>query len=104
MPRPLTDETANKVYDILVATIDATERGREYFVHAQTTEHLTEFRLSSPLGFGGKFWRNPGTLPDGTYGERWYVNTYPEDQTPARDAMIAAANTALDTLREDTQP
>ena len=44
------------------------------------------------LGFGGKFRNN------GNRNNTPHVNCYPEDETPARLAMIAAANKRLDEL------
>src|ERR1700743_1201522 len=61
---------------------------REGFVQALTTD-CREWRFIGALGFGGKFWRFDG---------RYAVNCYPEDRTPARDAMIAKCNELLKVL------
>jgi len=90
--------TANQIYDVLVATCEAPESMRADFVHVQTTEFCKEWRFQGELGFGGKFWR-------GRHGwifnrPNWFVNYYPEDRTPERDAMVEEANAALKYLYE----
>jgi hypothetical protein len=85
----LTDEQANKVYDILVQHAGAQEDGRWDFVFHQTRGHVTEYRFMGLLGFGGKFWR--------THWPRWYVSAYPEDLVgrPERHDAIRLTNAAL---------
>lgn len=97
--QPLTHEAAESIYWILREEVGAPERWHDYFVHSQTTRFVPEFRFSGSLGFGGKFWRNPGFLPDGSWGERWYVNYYNEDATEERDAAMQRANERLGRLR-----
>lgn len=46
----------------------------------------TEFRFCGALGFGGKF---------KAWNDQPYVDCYPEHETPARLAMIEAANRRL---------
>lgn len=51
-----------------------------------------EYRFMGGLGFGGKIWAPQGSCPI-------RVSCYPEDETPARKAMIKAANEKLAALR-----
>lgn len=92
-------DTANAVFDALVQHGRAHEERRDYFVHDHTTRYHSEDRVVPALGSGGKFRRNRATRPDGTFGEHWYVDGYPEDYTPERRAVIAALNPILDALR-----
>ena len=96
-------ESANDVYDVLVERAGASEDqyARHDFVYHQTQRWCDEFRFGGLLGFGGKFWRNYGTRPDGTRGERWYVSAYKEDieRQPERQIVIDVANDALDQHR-----
>lgn len=96
--QPMTEEIANLVFDVLVDAGAATAE-RESFVFHQTNEHVTEYRFGGHLGHGGKFYRNPGKLPDGSYGERWYVSYYREDETPKRRSIMLLADRALETFR-----
>ena len=86
---PLTREQAEQVFDILTETCGASDFWRESFVRDQSTAYATEWRFQGALGFGGKFRRSDYPQP------RVYVDCYPEDATPARKKMIAAANAAL---------
>ena len=92
---PMLVESAERVYDVLVDKCGAPERQRAHFVHAQSSEDVVEWRFQGSLGFGGKFWRNSGSRPDGSWGECWYVNCYPEDRTTTRDVAAREANDAL---------
>jgi hypothetical protein len=96
----LTPEQANAVFDILVEHAGARETMRPYFVSSQTSEFCSEFRFGGLLGGGGKFWRNTGFRADGTWGEVWYVNGYPEDEQRYPDVRpaIAATNPHLTAL------
>lgn len=96
----MTKEAANAVYDLLVAEAGAGEGWRLQFVFHQTERYCTEFRFMGALGFGGKFWRNWGYRSDGSWGETWYVNAYPEDLTDERRALIDRVNTELDGIRQ----
>lgn len=95
----MTPENAEAVYDILVAHAGADERGRDEFVHHQTSQYRSGYRFIGALGQGGKFWRNYGRRPDGTYGELWYVNAYSEDMTEARIHAIYTTDALLDAVR-----
>lgn len=95
---PLTELEAWHVYTALMAECGAPEGWRDLFIFNQTAEHVSEWRFIGALGFGGKFWRTRGTRPDGTWGEKWYVSQYPENETPETLEMIQAANAKLWTL------
>lgn len=90
------EATAHKVWDVLVETAGAHERGRDEFVYHQTRKHPpTEYRFQGLLGFGGKFWSERA---------RWRVTAYPEDMTPERKTIIEQANAALAELKTATNP
>lgn len=102
MSDPLTSEQANAIYDVLVAECGAHEGGRSHFVYGETVEFVPEWRFIGSLGFGGKFWRAFGRGFNGVrseWVERWYVNCYPEDETPERKAAIDRTNVLLENLR-----
>lgn len=93
MPSPdrtgaLTAAEAHAIFTVLVEHAGASEDERHDFVHHQTAGPCTEYRFIGSLGFGGKFWRSSG----------WYVNTYPEQLTPAREQAISQTNTVLQEL------
>lgn len=93
----MTTEQAEAVWQILVEECGATfDHG---FVFHETTKYIDEWRFMGRLGFGGKFRRNRGWRDDGTWGEKWYVDCYPEDETDDRRALIAAANKRLADLQ-----
>lgn len=69
--RVISQEVANKIYNILMVEINTLENGREDFVWFITHNLQGEFRLNSKLGFGGKFW----------WGDKWRVTHYLEDYT-----------------------
>ena len=96
--QPLSAEMAGAIYDVLVGECKAPARSREHFIHAQTRRHETEWRFMGSLGFGGKFWRTTGRRSDGSWGECWYVNQYPEDATADSRGVIHAANAKLSAL------
>lgn len=91
------------MWDVLVNEAGAFEGDRGSFVHHQTTagsRSTGEWRFCGALGFGGKFRRNVNRLPDGTWGEQWYVDCYRENETPETLAIIATVNPLLNALRE----
>lgn len=100
MSKPMTEEYANVVYDALVKHAGAPESRRGEFVYHQTNEFCIEYRFMGSLGFGGKFWRNAGSLRDGSWGEMWYVNNYSEDETVNSVAMVNRTNDALYVLAD----
>lgn len=98
----MTAETAKAVYDVLVETCSASENWRENFVHRQASEIASEHRIiGGILGMGGKFRRNVGFrgYGDGTWGEIWYVDVYPEDMDDERRAVIDRLDERLDAIR-----
>ncbi len=94
MSTPLTAAKADAVYDVLVEHAGASDMvsAREEFVQLQTDRHCPEYRFVGLLGFGGKFRR-------GGRSDRWYVDCYPEDLTPQRQAAIDTTIKALEDLR-----
>jgi hypothetical protein len=78
----------NKVYDILVEECGADEYWRENFVYSMNND-CKEYRFQGDLGFGGKMRNNCNGM---------YVDCYPNDETPARKAQIAAANKRIKEL------
>ena len=98
-PNTMTVATANAVYDALVEHGGAREDRRPQFVRSHTLDFHTEDSVVHALGLGGKFRRNRSTRPDGTFGEHWYVDGYPESYTADRRAIIATLAPILDTLR-----
>ncbi|GAB2733916.1 hypothetical protein [Nocardioides pakistanensis] len=99
---PLTREAAEEVYTVLVEHAGASDDGwaRADFVHHQGASFCSEYRFGGCLGFGGKFWRTTVRLPDGTFGEGWYVTAYPEDTTVEVQTRIDATNAALHQARQ----
>lgn len=93
MCRPIDAKLATAIYDVLVQECGASPEPdqRDYFVHSLTdaSHPCPEYRFQGKLGFGGKF-RNNGNNADTPY-----VDCYPEDETPARRAMIDHANARL---------
>ena len=90
---PITEEAANEVYDALIEHAGCYrppggehDDARASFVFDAVAGHWSEWRFQGCLGFGGKArW----------YGERFYVDCYPEDSNPKRDAVIETTNKAL---------
>lgn len=95
----MTEKQANDVYDILVDFAGAKDSWRGDFVYHQTNEVCVEYRFQGALGFGGKFWRTVGTRLDGSFGEMWLINQYPEDENETTLEMILDTNEALEVLR-----
>lgn len=95
----MTREIAHAVYDALVEIGGAREDNRTTFAHDHTTGFHAEDRVVPALGRGGKFRRNTGMRLDGTFGECWYVDGYPEDMNRPRRMIIAALEPLLDDLR-----
>lgn len=80
----ITEDKANKVYDILVSLGNARENDRGSFVHNHITSGCSEWRFCGNLGFGGKYraYRNS-------------VDCYPEDLTKERIIIIDKINSEL---------
>lgn len=107
----MSEETANEVFDVLVRHAGRRDDpdARLMFVRAQTDGWRGEFRFGGSLGSGGKFRRNFTRLnvlydldwaSGDLWGEGWYVDCYPEDSTPERQAIIKATNAALQPIRD----
>ena len=102
---PMDSTTATSVFDVLERECAASVNMREDFAFHQTDRVCEEYRFGGMLGFGGKFRRNVGRRPDGTWGEIWYVDAYPEELPDnalgqSRRLAIAAANAELEKLRQ----
>jgi len=89
----ITKEWANKIYDILADSCEASDnpRARSSFVYAQGNGCL-EYRFCGVFGFGEKFWDNNG---------RWYVDYYQEHHTEERAEAQRAANKELAALHQE---
>ena len=92
--RVLEPALAQRAWAILVEECgaDPDSLGYELFM-ADCARGFVEHRFGGMLGFGGKLYTDRASLQ---------VDCYPEDRTPERAAMIAAANprlAALDTAR-----
>lgn len=97
---PLSESEAAAIWQVLVDHAGAWSTSRENFIYVQTDEPCTEYPFMGSLGMGGKFHRGRTWLgPDCV--ESWYVDCYPEDETPARLAVIDACNEALAELRKE---
>lgn len=94
--KPITKDTALKIWETLVEHVDVynSKREREDFVHHQV-KGCREYRIQGKLGFGGKF-RNNGSHP------YWYVDFYPEDRTAERERIVKTVNEKLRALYEIT--
>lgn len=92
-----------KVWDLLVEKAGASKDPyqKESFVSAYTQiEHsASEWRFGGLFGFGGKFWRNAGTLPC-----PFYVALYREDRTPQREALLHEVNRDIEKLAREMNP
>lgn len=51
----MNEETANKIYDVLVQLGGAYEKNREMFLHAHLKGDIREYRFQGVFGFGGKY-------------------------------------------------
>lgn len=89
--KPLTEEAANEVWDLLVELGEAPKRedSRRHFVQLQTQEFIREWRFQGMFAFGGKFYRD---------GNKWRVDYYIENQTTERDKVRGEMNVKLDDL------
>lgn len=96
--RPITEAQARAVLSILVEECGHKvfdQPAADAFVSAiivpqpNERDNCCEWRFCGALGFGGKFRNN------GNHENTPHVDCYQEDETPARLAMIAAANKRL---------
>ena len=102
----LSTDVANLIYDVLVVKAGASECDREYFVHYHnsTRDPSTEFRFVGTLGFGGKFRTEyMGKRLDGSWGGKWYVNQYIEDETEESRKVISEVNEILFFMKKMTE-
>ena len=82
------------VYDMLVLKGQTAnyQADKDSFVRYFSTGsewQTKEWRFSGDLGFGGKFWRNPGN------GRMHYVSCYSEDLNVERKAICDSLNSAI---------
>lgn len=104
----MSPEQADAIFTILVKHLGITDDlyDREAFVRLQSSQYCGEYRISGPLGFGGKFRRGvvmPGTPEyDADADEFWYVDYYREDKNAKRDALMNKTNEALRALNLST--
>ena len=101
---PVSEEIANKIWSVLIEHCGvrrpepgSTEaRYDSYsFVHDAMEGSWVEYRFGGAIGFGGKVWHNAG---------KFYVSCYREEETPAVNAMIEAANKALAEIYTEAFP
>lgn len=86
----ITAEQADAIYAVLMEECGAPRgRERERFRRYLTTANDPEWRFCGSLGFGGKFRVSSG---------KPRVDYYPEDRTPARNAMVERANERIKEL------
>lgn len=98
--KPLTEDKANAIYDVLVSAAGARESWRSMFIANQTSDVCDEWRFQGDYGFGGKFWRNITKRPDDTWGECWYINAYTESYTEELEEREVLINSTLEILRK----
>lgn len=90
MEREIREDEAGVIYGLLVALAGAyDDDGARYsFIRSVCKDDhpCREYRFQGNLGFGGKFRNN------GNNGGVPYIDCYPEDETPARRAIIDDVN------------
>jgi hypothetical protein len=83
----ITNELANRIYDVLVKACETDEASRQRFIYYITNPAQShEWRFIGSLGFGGKLYHNHGRI---------YVGCYWEDETEERRMTIDRANQEL---------
>ncbi len=82
----MTEERANKIYDLLVTIGGASESDRDDFVYYHTETKTGQWRFCGYLGFGGKYLSNDNR-----------VSYYKEDGTPE---IIEIANKLNEELKK----
>lgn len=87
--------TAQDLLQLLTKTCGAPTDEKDFLYHvgeylAGRVNHPLEYRFCGKLGFGGKLRLNVGEAPR--------VDCYSEDETPARQKLIDAANKELAAL------
>ena len=85
----ISEDKANKIYDLLVSIGGASEHERDNFVyhHSKIKEGCDEWRFCGKLGFGGKY-----------YSKRNVVSCYKEDENKERSEIIVKLNKELKKL------
>ena len=85
----LTEEQANRVYDVLTSLGGASIDDRDDFVyhHCRSKNGCNEWRFCGKFGFGGKYRSGINSV---TY--------YPEDETPDRIKLAAKIQVFLDKI------
>ncbi len=85
----MTEDFANKVYDILINMGGASEDMRDSFVyhHVKSKDGCDEWRFGGKLGFGGKYRSRTNS-----------VDCYAEDETSQRKNIISQINNELSNL------
>jgi hypothetical protein len=88
----LTEERANKIYDLLIEIGGASVDERTGFIyhHCESTYGCSEWRFRGKLGCGGK------------YRSRWNgVTYYPESETPKMKSIRDRLNIELSRLNNE---
>jgi len=81
----------NGIYQVMVDYAGLLPRQRESFINAFAVDHeITEYRLNSDLGYGGKFRNNNNGI---------YVDCYSEDMTKKRSSIIKKCNKAIEPMK-----
>ena len=85
----MTEERANKIYDLLVTIGGASESQRDTFIydHTEKITETDEWRFGGYLGFGGKY-----------RADRNLVQCYREDETPEIIEIKKILNTELNKI------
>lgn len=91
------EETAQKIYAILIKYAGADSKDEEDFVY-RVTNGCIEYRFCGALGVGGKFHASGGAA------SMWWVNGYKEDQTTKSLKMAERTNYRLKILRGSMDP
>lgn len=98
--RPLSEDEANAVFDVLVRTVGAVEIQRGLFVEQQAGPMVVSSRFFGALIEGDAiFRRSIGPRADESEGEQWLVRAFPADRFPGRAEYFKAALVALEELR-----
>ena len=94
------EQIAKQIY-IILEDIGASSSMRESFISTQSREDCHEWRFQGLLGFGGKFWNDDYQNETETIVPAWWVNCYPEDETPKRLKIIKETNEKLQILANE---
>jgi len=93
MNKLMSENKANKIYDLLVSVGGAKEEDRVDFIYQHCThkDGCSEWRFCGKLGFGGK------------YRSKWNgVTYYPEDETPEKKEITNTLNEMLKKINTPT--